>query len=297
MGEFDQTIGVTLMGVMMNTLLMGVLMSQFVAYWVSTYKDPLWIRSSVVILVLVNVSHGATALYMAWFYCVANFNNPAVVPHSLWVYPYTALTTAVLAVMNQTFQSWRIYLFTRNKILVCGLLAASLVVFITGVIAGTQSWILSDLTKLHNLQPLVEGNLALQATLDVSISLILAYCLSKSKTTFKRTDMVLNRLIRGAVESGFFTSICALGELFSFRFAAGTYVIGLFALPIGRIYTHTMMDHLVRRDELRGLLSNGGNIISVPAFNTTNGGDPENIAMTTHNSSKVHTLPKIPEAC
>ncbi|KAJ7223639.1 hypothetical protein C8J57DRAFT_234730 [Mycena rebaudengoi] len=274
--SFGTTVGATLMAILFNSLLTGVLLSQFSTYWNSTYQDRIWIRLVVVSLFTINVVHQGAVMYMAWFYCVENFNNPVAVQHSLWVYPFTALVTAVLAIMNQAFQSWRIWVFIKNKYIVGGLLLTALVVFITGVIAGAQSWILSDLRKLAALQPLVEGNLALQAALDVIISGILTSCFIKSKTSFKRTDMVLNRLIRGAIESGVFTSICALGELFAFRFAQGTYIIGMFALPIGRIYTHTMMDHLIRRDELRGMLSghntHKGNIISVPAFDVSGRG-------------------------
>lgn len=81
---------------------------------------------------------------------------------------------------------------------------------------------ISRLEKLAALESVVTANLSLQATVDVAISselvlilrtsygysrisVILSYSFSKSKTTFKRTDRVLNRLIRGAVQSGLFT--------------------------------------------------------------------------------------------
>jgi hypothetical protein len=59
--------------------------------------------------------------------------------------------TAVLAIMNQAFQSWRIWVFIKNKYIVGGLLLTALVVFITGVIAGAQSWILSECAFPYSL--------------------------------------------------------------------------------------------------------------------------------------------------
>jgi hypothetical protein len=38
--------------------------------------------------------------------------------------------------------------------------------------------------------------------------------------------------------SGGLSAVFALGILFSFRFSADTYMMSLFAVPIGRIYTH-----------------------------------------------------------
>ncbi|KAJ6532966.1 hypothetical protein B0H19DRAFT_1186722 [Mycena capillaripes] len=251
------------MGVTINTFLTGVIMSQFFTYWNSRYQDPLWTRALVACLFIINATQAAAVVYMSW-----NFANPGVVAISLWPYPFTALMTAVLAITNQMFQSWRIYLFTRNKILIGFLVATSLASCGMGVAAAIQSWIFSELAKLVALQPIVEGNLALQCAVDVIIAAILTFTFLKSKTNFTQTDTVLNRLTRNAVQSGSFTAVFALGTIFSFRFSPGTYMIALFALPIGGFTPmYTMMDHLISREELRNILSNSGNIISVPNFN------------------------------
>ncbi|KAJ7882489.1 hypothetical protein B0H13DRAFT_2344571 [Mycena leptocephala] len=270
MGEFDQTIGFTLMGVTVNTYLTGVIMSQFFTYWNSRYQDLCWIKALVAFLFVVNATQAAAVVHMS-LYCVANFANPQVVAISLWPYPFTALTTAVLAFTNQMLQSSRIYLFTRNKTLVGFLVAGSLAACGTGVAAAIEAWIFHKLAKLVLLQPIVEVNLALQCAIDVIIAAVLTVVYSKSKTTFIRTDKVLDRLIRTAVQSGFFTAVFALGTLLSFRFSVDTYMIGLSALPIGRIYTHTMMDHLINREQLHKNLSNSGNI-TVSNFDATGEG-------------------------
>ncbi|KAJ7804946.1 hypothetical protein B0H14DRAFT_2882522 [Mycena olivaceomarginata] len=225
MGEFNQTIGFTLMG--------------FFSYWNSSYQDTLWIRSLVAFLFIVNTTQAGAVVYMSW-----NFANPQVVATSLWPYPFTALSkiNGRPCNTNQLFQSWRIYQFTRNKILVGFLVATSLAACGTGVAAAIESWIFSELAKLVALQPVVEANLALHSPF---LNLL------ESKTSFANTHRVLNTLIRNAVQSGSFTAIFALGTLFSFRFAPETYMLALFALPIGRIYSHTMMDQLISREGLR----------------------------------------------
>ncbi|KAJ7136836.1 hypothetical protein C8R44DRAFT_363114 [Mycena epipterygia] len=267
MGDFDTTIGYTLLGVTINTYLTGIIASQFFTYWNAKYTDAWWIKALIVFLLVINATQAAAVIYMSWFYCVTNFANPKVVATSLWPYPFTALTTAILALINQTFQSWRIYQFTQSKILVGFILAAALATCGLGVSAAIQSWIFSELSKLVALQPVVEANLALQSALDVLVAIILSIKLSRSKTTFSRTDRVINHLIRTAIQSGSFTAVFALGTLLSFHFSPGTYMLALFALPIGRIYTHTMMDHFIGREELRNMLSNTGTFISVPNFN------------------------------
>ncbi|KAJ7862187.1 hypothetical protein B0H13DRAFT_2671745 [Mycena leptocephala] len=280
MGEFDQTIGFTLMGVTINTYLTGVIMSQFFSYWTSKYQDPLWIRSLVAFLFIINATQAAAVIYMSWFYCVTNFTDSNVVAIMLWPYPFTALTMSILALVNHTFQSWSIYRFTKSKIFVGFLLVTALASCGIGLTVAIEMWISSKLSKLVALQPIVEGNLALQCGIDVIITIIMTNMFSRLRTNFADTEKVLNRLIRTAVQSGFFTAVFALGTLLSNRFSPSTYLVALFALPIGRIYTHTMMDQLITRKELRGMLSNCGSF-SISNVTPSGTGGIEAITMPT----------------
>ncbi|KAF8164512.1 hypothetical protein K438DRAFT_1492437, partial [Mycena galopus ATCC 62051] len=205
----------------------------------------------VAFLFAINVTQAAAVVYMAWFYCATNFGNPEIIIHDLWPYSFTALTTAILAITNQMFQTWKIYLFKRNKTLVVFLSVTSLAACGLGATAAIKSWLIFEYVKIATLQPIVEANLALQCAIDVTIAFILTLTLYKSKTSFAHTDRILDRLIRTAVQSGSFTALFALGTIFAFRFWPKTNMLALFALPIGRIYTHTIMDHLVCREQLQ----------------------------------------------
>ncbi|KAF7359730.1 hypothetical protein MVEN_00697600 [Mycena venus] len=232
--------GFTLTGVTINTYLMGVIMSQFFTYWTSKYQDPLVL---VAFLFIINATQALAVIYMLWFYCVTNFTNPNAIAIEIWPYPFTALTMSILALVNHTFQSSRIYRFTRSKILVAFLLVISFANCGIGVTVAIEMWVFSKLSDLVALQPIIESNLALQCAIDASIATTLTVMFSRWRTNFfADTDKLLNRLIRTAVQSGFFTAVFALGTLLSSRFSPGTYMVSLFALPIGRIYTHANND-------------------------------------------------------
>ncbi|KAJ6493355.1 hypothetical protein C8R45DRAFT_186221 [Mycena sanguinolenta] len=273
MGEFDGTIGFTFMGVIIDSYLTGVIMTQFSTYLThdfSAYKDPLWVKCLVAFLFVINISQAAAVAYMAWFYCVTNFANPEIVYYNLWVYPFAALTTAILAITNQMFQTWKIYFFTRNKTFVVFLTATSMAACGLSVAVAVKSWFIVEFPKLAVLQPIAEANLALQCAVDVIITCILTLTLCKSKTSYAHTDRILNRLIRTAVQSGSFTALFALGTLFSVRFSPKTFMLSLFILPIGRIYTHTMMDHFVSREQFQHIPPNNGDIITTLSEADTN---------------------------
>ena len=66
----------------------------------------------------------------------------------------------------------------------------------------------------------------------------LGVILARSRTGFRKTDTVINRLIRGAIQTGLFAGIFSLGDLVTFIRWPNTNMYGMFAIPIGRIYTN-----------------------------------------------------------
>ena len=69
----------------------------------------------------------------------------------------------------------------------------------------------------------------------------LGFLLWRAKTGFSKTDTVLNRLIRGAIQTGLFAAIFAAGDLITFLRVPTTNFYGMFAIPIGRIYTNVSL--------------------------------------------------------
>ncbi|KAJ7620166.1 hypothetical protein FB45DRAFT_147977 [Roridomyces roridus] len=289
MGEFDTTIGYMLVSVLLNTFFGGIIASQFSTYYNSRFDDPPWVKLGVVALYLMNAAHIVSMALMAWTYCVADFNHPELINQTGWPLTLCSAMTAVLALINQTFQSHRIYRFTGNKWLVAFLAVGILADCALGLAASIQATIATTLEKIDELQGTVEGNLALQATLDIIISIMLSARFYKSKTQIhavsfgqsksklRRTNKGLNMLMRAAIQSGTFTSLFAIGSLVAFRYAPGTYMSLIFSVPIGRIYTHTILDHLISREHLRHILTTDGSTRTRPrpAVATTNRNVPQ----------------------
>lgn len=68
------------------------------------------------------------------------------------------------------------------------------------------------------------------------MTLITVFTLSRTGT--RKTDTVLNRLIRGAILTGLFPGIFSLADLVTFVVLPNTNLYGMFAIPLGRIYTN-----------------------------------------------------------
>ncbi|THH27974.1 hypothetical protein EUX98_g6204 [Antrodiella citrinella] len=255
MPGYEKTIGTLLVGIVFNTFLYGLVMFQFAAYWRTKFNDPLPIKLMVLFLFLVDNVHSISVIYMLWEYCVTNFDNPAILTVALWPYTFTPIATALAAVVTQIFLGYRVYRLTKSAVLYGIILAIAIPACILGLVCGIRAWIIEVLVKLIVLNTLVTAWLALQVGTDLFITGTLTLVLLKSRTGFHKTDSVLYRLIRGAIQTGLFAGIFSLGDLATFLRYPDTNLYGMFAIPIGRIYTNTLLDTLLARDELRDKLS------------------------------------------
>lgn len=120
--------------------------------------------------------------------------------------------------------------------------------------------------------------------LSVSSLVSLCWSLWRSRTGFRKTDSLLYRVMRGAVQTGLFVTVFALGDMFSFHFNPETNLYAMFAFPIGRIYSNvrlllplefnltmtsgslciqTLLDTLLSRHDMKATISSGHHDVEV----------------------------------
>jgi len=253
MGQYDMVIGVLLIGLFLNTYLFGLVSYQFIVYRNTKFNDRPWIKALVVALFLLDLAQSMVVVYAGWEMCVTNYNNPASLAIISWTIPFTACGNAVLAFISQIFLGHRVLVMTKNKILVGVIGILSTVGLFGGMYSGIYSGVLRYIVKFPALDPFVTLWLGSQTAADLLITVSLTWVLSRSRTGFRRTDTIINRIIRGSVQTGLFVSIFALADLFSFLFSRNTYLYAMFAYPLGRIYTNTLLDTLNARSALKSI--------------------------------------------
>jgi len=262
MGEFDTTVGVLLLGIMFNTFLYGLVVYQFLVYRNTKFNDPLWIKSVVGILFAVDTLHSAVAMYSAWETCVTNYANPASLAVISWTIPFTAVATSVAAIFTQFFLGHRVFKLTKSFVIVGVIGVFSVLGFVFGVYSGVRSGVIKEVKNFSPLNPFVICWLGFQTVADLLITAVLSFVLARSRTGFRKTDTVVNRLIRGAIQTGLFAALFALADLFSFVLHKNTNLYAMFAYPIGRIYTNTLLDTLNSRIELKQMGENVGSEVT-----------------------------------
>ncbi|KAI6127149.1 hypothetical protein F5141DRAFT_375719 [Pisolithus sp. B1] len=255
MGEYDKTLGTLIIGIFFNTYLYGLVTYQFSAYCSRGFDDPLHIKAMVWSLFTLDTFHSGAAIYMAWSYTVTNYDNPAALAVAEWPYTFTPIGTAAAALVTQLFLGYRIWRLSGSNFLYAVVVALAIPSFALGMACGIKAWMIQVLSKLPQLNNLVIAWLAFQVTIDVFITVTLTIIFLRSKTGYHKTDTVLNRLIRGAIQTGLFAVIFSLGDLVSFLALPTTNLYGMFAIPIGRIYTNTLFDTLLTRDKLKSQMA------------------------------------------
>ncbi|KAJ7913881.1 hypothetical protein B0H13DRAFT_460036 [Mycena leptocephala] len=251
--QIDMIVGVYLLGVLFNTFLYGLVLSSFLTYFNTKSNDPLWIRAVVWSLLFTDTIHSAIEIYGAWQTGVEDYGNLASFATVSWTIPFTAVATSVVAIITQSFLMYRVFFLTRSKVLVGFICVSSILGLAFGCTAGVMFGIITEVAKFGPIVPYVVLWLSFQSASDFLITTSLVIVLARSRAGFRNTDTAINRLICGAIETGTFASVFALADLFSFVFFRNTNLYAMFAFPIGRIYTNTLLHTLNTRADLRNI--------------------------------------------
>ncbi|TEB34067.1 hypothetical protein FA13DRAFT_1789254 [Coprinellus micaceus] len=256
MGAFDTTLGALLIGGFLNTYLYGLSSFQYGSYWNTDFKDPLWIKASVLSLFIVDTAHTASIVYLSWAYMVENYANPNFLMESfVWPLPASTFVITVIAFGVQNFLAMRIYRLTELKWLLYTFIACSTATLVLGLYCGGKLSMMKILPEVITLRKPLTVWLGLEVAIDSSIAVVLFTVLQRSRTGFRRSDAVLNRLARSAIQSGAFTTVLAIIALACFSALGDTLFYATFGIPCARAYTISMMDTLLCRKELRVLMN------------------------------------------
>jgi hypothetical protein len=111
---------------------------------------------------------------------------------------------------------------------------------------------MTTFAELGTLKPLSMSVNALAAAGDVLIAVFLCTLLQQSRTGFRRSDTMINKLILFSINTGLLTSICAVMSLISISVWPNTFIYIAFYFCLGRLYCNSLLATLNARKSLRG---------------------------------------------
>ncbi|KAH6885097.1 hypothetical protein BKA70DRAFT_1445319 [Coprinopsis sp. MPI-PUGE-AT-0042] len=261
MGAFDSTLGALLLAVVANTYLFGIGVYQYLTYFTSDFCDPAWIKWTLAGLFTTDTFHSCIVVYMAWTSIVESFTGPSeIVLGTFWPLPLSIACVTLSAFVVQSFLSYRVLLLARSKVLAAACLVLAAGAFGMGILVTVKAWSIPVEKKQHIHDLYVTIWLLCEVAVDLLIAGILLFVLRKEASESTQSNRVIRRLGRVAIQTGLCSSIFAIicMVLWLVRPRANWYLI--FGLPIGRVYTCSLLDTLISRSALRAMMNSQGGL-------------------------------------
>ncbi|KAJ3912715.1 hypothetical protein F5877DRAFT_53623 [Lentinula edodes] len=247
----DNTMGAMLVGIIVSAVLYGISLVQTLFYFNRYRNDAWYLKSLVAITVLFDTVH---------LCFISHTSKSTKAPFLFFISCTNELVSLLLSEMDcgrlsdfiisfYTVRVWR--LSKKNHVL-----AIVIMLIVLAQTACGTAWViislqLSTFQQLLGISDLTISINALSTAADVIIAASLCFLLAQSRTGFKHSDTMINKLfIRGCIDS-----VCAIASLLSLIASPNTLLYAPFYFCIGRLYSNSLLATLNARNQIR----NGSN--------------------------------------
>jgi len=280
--------------VIVSAVLHGITLLQAFIYY-TNYKKDMWVLKA---LVLTTVSFDAIHLglisHAVYHYVISGYHDPNGLRYITWTVVIEALFTGVNGGIVQTFYTLRVFRLSKRNYFLSGII----VFLILSTTGCGVAWVILSMQfqtyqQLLTISPLTITINALSTTVDVLIASSLFIMLHKSRTGFKRSDTIINKLIILVVNTGVLTTCCAIASLICLIASPHTLVYASFYFCIGRFYTNSFLATLNARKSFTSKFDDSSHIMmSIPTSITSpqvsTVGKSQNIAIRIDTAKEMH---------
>ncbi|KAF8801661.1 hypothetical protein BYT27DRAFT_7114473, partial [Phlegmacium glaucopus] len=228
--------GKLFIGLILNVLLFGINVTQTYIYYIHSKKCVV-----VIVFVLDFIQPLFCSLYL-YQTLVVYFGMRYYFSENLIPYTSKGITAAIV----QLFFAWRILNLTNNRYYVSIVIAAALSVGVCAIVIAYEGNITPHFSEFRHfkLVPIIAFSSEMLA--DIMITSIMVWFLHKHKSGFRRSDMMVDRIIRVTMQTGLITLISAgLDLLFYLINPGGTHLLLNLITP--KLYTSSLLSSLNSR--------------------------------------------------
>ncbi|KAH8105583.1 hypothetical protein DFH11DRAFT_1691977 [Phellopilus nigrolimitatus] len=249
--SLDLIIGPLLLGTVFDAFVLGICVIQVKTYVSSGYKDDWKLVALLTWVILIDTFQSGAATAMLWHYVVDNFSNVAALGASPWEYATLPIFSSLAAVPIQHFMAWRIMRFSKSRWLFVYISVLSLGQGALACASAVLGLISPDIAEHVKIILIADVWLGMSVACDTSITVLLLWYLNKSRTGFKRTDSIIFRLCRITGEAALPVSLLCILDLVFLTTTPFKNLHFMCAMPVGRLYTNTLLTTLNARESLR----------------------------------------------
>ncbi|KAJ3807287.1 hypothetical protein EV368DRAFT_65554 [Lentinula lateritia] len=184
--------------------------------------------------------HGIFILLFGWYYTVSGWGQTEAISRFPWPGLAQPIITGIRIV--QIFYAWRVWTLNQNSILtsVVAILIVLLALLssVTSITAGIMFCFVKD----------ISGEVKLTPAVNASFTLVQA----RRRTTFKKTEKLITRLVIAAIETGTVTAVTATVDLILFLLFPNLNYHLCPSLMLSQLYSNTALASLNDRRDPSG---------------------------------------------
>ncbi|KAJ3978719.1 hypothetical protein F5890DRAFT_1559802 [Lentinula detonsa] len=229
----NDTYGAMLIGVLFATFLQGILTLQTVTYYDSYPRDPVLMKLIVATVWCFNTIHLVLIAQSVYHYLVNNWGFSPALTVSTWELD-----------LNLTFIGLSSFdlVFSRKNILLVGFLitlcTTTLVLDIIVMVQITQN---RSVTEFGRRKGEIIAVFTSGAVADVALSSLLCYYIRHSRSSFERTDSLIDLIVKYTITTGLVTSLLGVFTLVAYFASPNGFIFIAMHFSLGRMYTNALL--------------------------------------------------------
>ncbi|KAF8176400.1 hypothetical protein K438DRAFT_1846884 [Mycena galopus ATCC 62051] len=252
--EIAQFSGPVIIGYLLHWGLFGTLTMQLYLYYQAFPNDRRFIQCLVYTVYLLEVVQTILMTHDAFANFGTGFGNINTLRGAHFNWLTIPIMSGIIAFIGQTFYAYRVYVLSKSWVIPILIVAVSLLSSVSGIMNGTFSREVGIIPPPHTRRNSVSSALWLggAALSDFIIAVSVTYYLVKKDTGFRRTHLLVVKLIRLTIETGSLTAAVALVNLaLFFAFPNKPYFFAVGAL-LPKLYANTIFAVLNSRLQILG---------------------------------------------
>jgi hypothetical protein len=251
--SFNDSIGPILLGTIFSTFLLGINTLQAFNYFVyfpeESYSTNWWM---VTILLFLDFVHSAENIATVYYWCVTNFANPEVLALATWPTCFAPMVVGLVTLIAQAFYAYRVWIIgERRRLIPFAILGLALIqcifaIWTTGhaISFGRQFALFSTMTWHVSIW------LFSAAAADILVTSAMVFYLRQSKSSFERTNVILQTLIRNVIETNALSCLVAIVDGIVFIVVEAPWHM-LLNTCLPKLYINSVLVSLNARVKLR----------------------------------------------
>ncbi|PBK82335.1 hypothetical protein ARMGADRAFT_734995 [Armillaria gallica] len=246
--------GPVIVGAILNWGLLGTLSVQLYLYYLAFPNDRRFIKYLVYGIYGIEfvqtmlVSHD---VFVAFGYGFSDMDALTANNLSWFTVP---IMSAVVAGVGQVFYAYRIFILSKSRIIPIFIICISLINSVASIFTGIYVFQADIIAKTNTRKMHVAAGIWCggSALCDILIAICMTYYLMRSTTNFRRTRMLVTKIIRLTIETGSVTAIAALLNAVLLIVTPHQTSYMTLGLVIPKLYANTVYMVLNSRFEIIG---------------------------------------------